>query len=174
MGIIDRYYWKGGRSTFGIVSKLVNCWYSRKILKMGSYIGNPRCFESRPVFPHGIAGIFISGGAHIGRNCVIFQQVTIGSNGLPDSKGYGFPSIGDNVLIGAGAKIIGNVTIGSHCRIGANAVVTTDIPDNCVVVMGPPRVIQKSNLKNAFYTTGADGMMYIDEGDGPQHISLDC
>ena len=54
-----------------------------------------------------------------------------------------FHSLGDRVYIGAGAKIIGNVTIGNNVRIGANCVVTTDIPDNATVVLERPRVIRK-------------------------------
>ena len=57
-------------------------------------------------FLHGTFGIFISGGSKIGKNCTIFQQVTIGSNMLIDSKGIGFPNIGDNCLIGAGRKLL--------------------------------------------------------------------
>ena len=93
-----------------------------KLKYYGSYIGPTAKFESEPCFPHGIIGVFISGGSTIGKNCVIFQQVTIGSNALKGSPGYGAPVIGDNCYIGAGAKIIGNVKIGNNCRIGANAV----------------------------------------------------
>jgi serine O-acetyltransferase len=95
----------------------------------------------KPVFPHGLNGIFISQRAVIGKNCVIFQQVTIGSNSLKDSQKIGAPVLGDNVYIGAGAKIIGKITIGSNVRIGANAIVVMDIPDNSTVVMNKPRII---------------------------------
>ena len=115
-------------------------------------------------FIHGVYGIFISGGAHIGENCIIFQQVTIGSNMLIDSKGFGSPTIGDNCLIGAGAKIIGKVKIGNNCRIGANAVVTTDMPDNSVCVMGKPVLIQKENLQNIIYQKSKDGWGYTKNG----------
>lgn len=91
--------------------------------------------------PHGLSGIFISSGALIGSGCTVFQQVTIGSNTLPDSRGAGAPRIGKNVFVGAGAKIIGNVTVGDNVRIGANCVVTSDIPDNATVVLPAPRVI---------------------------------
>ncbi|MBQ1977727.1 MAG: serine O-acetyltransferase, partial [Ruminococcus sp.] len=70
-------------------------------------------------------------------------QVVIGSNNDKDSKGYGAPVIGNNVLIGAGAKIIGNVKIGNNVKIGANCCVATDIPDNATVVMEKPRIIIK-------------------------------
>lgn len=91
--------------------------------------------------PHGLAGIFISYGARVGKGCTIFHQVTIGSNTLPDSRGRGAPVIGDNVYIGAGAKIIGAVTVGDGARIGANAVVTFDVPPNATVVLEAPKVI---------------------------------
>ena len=98
--------------------------------------------------PHGGNGIFISRGAEIGKNCVIFQQVTIGSNTLRGTKHPGVPKIGDNVYIGAGAKIIGRVVVGSNVRIGANAVIVNDVPDNCTVVMGSVRVIEKETENN--------------------------
>lgn len=98
-------------------------------------------FAGAPKFPHGIAGIFVSEGAKVGKDCVIFHQVTLGSNTLPGSRGVGCPVIGDNVYIGCGAKIIGNVHIGNNVRIGANCVVTRDVPDNATVVLEQPRVI---------------------------------
>ena len=115
-------------------------------------------------FVHGVYGIFISGGAKIGRNCTIFQQVTIGSNMLIDSKGLGSPQIGDNCLIGAGAKIIGNVKIGNNCRIGANTVVAVDLPDNSVCVAGKPVILQKENLVNQIYAKSVDGWGYYEDG----------
>ena len=104
--------------------------------------GIPCCDHIKPfTTPHGLAGIFISYGAKVGEGCTIYHQVTIGSNTLPDSKGQGAPTIGNNVFIGTGAKIIGNVTVGDNARIGANAVVTFDVPDNATVVQEAPRVI---------------------------------
>ena len=64
-----------------------------------------------------------------------------------------------HVYIGAGAKIIGGVTIGDHCRIGANAVVYTDMPPHSVAVCAPTRIIQKQSLDNT-YTTVLDGQTY--------------
>lgn len=95
--------------------------------------------------PHGFSGIYISKKSIIGKNCIIFQQVTIGSNDLKESKNYGAPKIGDNVYIGAGAKIIGNVNVGNNVKIGANCVVVSDIPDNSTVVLNSPRIIRERN-----------------------------
>ena len=105
-------------------------------------------FGGKPDFPHGFYGIFISYGAKLGKGCTIFQHVTIGSNTLKGTKNPGAPVIGDNVYIGAGAKIIGGVTIGNNVRIGANCVVTQDIPDNATVVLPAPRVIQREGPAN--------------------------
>ena len=109
-------------------------------------------FKGYPILPHGFFGIFISAGASIGENCVIFHHVTIGSNTLLDSKSAGSPTIGDNVYIGAGAKIIGNVHIGSNVRIGANAIVVKDVADNSIVVLDSIKTITKSKpFDNSYY-----------------------
>jgi serine O-acetyltransferase len=127
----------------------------------GNFIEYSTVFLNQPCFPHGIRGIFISGDAQIGRNCVIFQQVTIGSNYLPKSKRMGAPRIGDNCFIGAGAKIIGGITIGSGSRIGAGCVVCEDVPENSVVVLNAPRVIRReSPPRNHYYGRRKDGWYY--------------
>ena len=93
------------------------------------------------VFPHGLSGIHFSMGAVVGHGCTILHHVTIGSNTLTDSPGFGAPVIGDNVFIGTGAAIIGGVRVGNNVRIGANAVVVRDVPDNATVVAAPSRII---------------------------------
>lgn len=80
--------------------------------------------------PH-LYDIVISKYVAIGKNCTIFHQVTIGVNERSSSKDA--PQIGDNVYIGAGAKIIGKIVMGDNCVIGANAVVTKDIQANMIV-----------------------------------------
>ena len=107
--------------------------------------------DGEPNFPHGLAGIFVSSNAKIGKNCTIFHQVTIGSNTLKESKRQGAPVIGDNVYIGCGAKIIGGITIGNNVRIGANCVVVCDIPDNSTVVLESPRVIVHDEARDNSY-----------------------
>lgn len=132
--------------------------------KHNSYIGINTSFKNIPHFPHGVSGIFISDSACIGKDAIIFQSVTIGSNTLIDSKGNGAPSIGDNVYIGAGAKIIGSVKVGNNVRIGANAVVVEDVPDNSVVVMNKPRVIFKKKIDNRYVKQIGDDKYYYKDG----------
>lgn len=96
-------------------------------------------FKGRPILGHGLNGIVIAGGAKIGKNCEISHQVTIGR-----SKN-GVPTIGNNVYIGPGAKIFGNIKVGNNVRIGANCVVFENVPDNATVVLQRPRVIIKSS-----------------------------
>jgi len=121
--------------------------------QQGSSVAWNASFSGIPCFPHGMKSIFVSGGATIGSNCVIFQQVTIGSNMLAGSLGKGAPQIGNNCYIGAGAKIVGNVRIGNNVRIGANAVVYKDVPENSVVLSGEQRVLsERLNMDNRFYS----------------------
>lgn len=91
----------------------------------GSSISLNTKFEVIPIFPHGLYGIFISGGAKIGKNVTIYQHVTIGFVNTIGSKHIGSPTIGDNVVI------------------GANAVVIDDVPDNCIVAGIPAKIIKQ-------------------------------
>ena len=135
-----------------IIIKYIEIYKINKILnRYNSFIGLNAKIGKNIIFPHGLNGIFISNGAEIGDNCVIFHQVTIGSNNLEGSKRNGSPKIGNNVYIGAGAKIIGNVKVGDNVRIGANCVVSKDVEANSTIVLGENRIIKHNNkLKNEF------------------------
>lgn len=109
------------------------------------------------ILPHGVCGVFITQSAVIGSNVVVFQQVTIGANTIKDSKSYGAPTIGNDVYIGAGAKIIGKVIVSDNVRIGANAVVVKDVPCNALVVCAEPRVIIKEQKLNNLFTPYIEG-----------------
>jgi serine O-acetyltransferase len=89
------------------------------------------------LIPHPV-GVVIHPDVQIGANCLIFQQVTIGTR---KARGGGVPQIGNHVDIGAGAKILGAIRIGDHARIGANAVVVRDVPEGKTAI-GIPAVIR--------------------------------
>jgi len=80
-------------------------------------------------------GITIAPGVIIGRNCDISQHITIGLSGQGEKAGV--PTIGDNVYIAPGAQVFGKISVGSNVKIGANAVIYKDIPDNAIVVLDP-------------------------------------
>ncbi len=83
--------------------------------------------------------LIVHGKVVIGKNCTLSQGVTIGKANR--GRRLGYPTLGDNIYIGPGAKIVGAVRIGSNVAIGANSVVTIDVPDNAVVAGVPARIV---------------------------------
>lgn len=106
-------------------------------LKLGNQIGGG-------IFIHHYSCIIISPCAVIGRNFTVYQGVTIGR--VHEGKKAGVPIIGDNVTIFAGAKVIGNIRIGNNVTVGANSVVTSDVPDNAIVAGVPARILRIKNI----------------------------
>lgn len=93
---------------------------------------------------HGM-GVVIGETAIIGNNVLLYQGVTLGGTGLAHGKRH--PTIGNNVVIGAGAKVLGDITIGDNSYIGANAVVIRDVPANSTVVGVPGRITKQDGKK---------------------------
>lgn len=89
---------------------------------------------------HGM-GVVIGETSIIGDNVTLFQGVTLGGTGK--EKGKRHPTLGNNVVVGTGAKVLGNITIGDNVAIGANAVVIKDVPSNSTVVGVPGRVVKQ-------------------------------
>jgi len=106
---------------------------------MGTHRNLGAQFAEPPQLPHGLNGIIVSHNAVIGKNCRIYHQVTIG-----EGRG-GAPVLGDHVVIGAGAKLIGGIMIGNYVKIGAGCVVMQDIQDGAVVLPGPLNIIVKDS-----------------------------
>ncbi len=103
-------------------------------------VASPMCHIESPLkLPHRLNGIIIGRNVSIGRNVTIYQNVTIA-----ECNSSAFTRIEDNVMIGAGAVIIRNVTIGRGAKIGANSVILNDIPAGGVAVGNPARIIVKS------------------------------
>jgi serine O-acetyltransferase len=128
-------------------------------LTQGNRLGAILCVFLRPVFPGQTSlylacpkigpGLFLQhafstvvAAASIGSNCWINQQVTIG---FSDSTAG--PVLGDNVVVSAGAKVIGPIHVGNNVTIGANAVVVKDVPDDCVVVGVPAYIVRRRGVK---------------------------
>lgn len=98
----------------------------------------------RLVIDHGM-GIVIGETAEIGDDCLIYHGVTLGGTGKDVGKRH--PTIGDNVLIGTGAKVLGPIKVGSGSRIAANSVVLSEIPPNSTAVGVPAKVVRKDGKK---------------------------
>ena len=90
-------------------------------------------------------GVIIGETAIIGDNVTLYQGVTLGGTGKEQGKRH--PTIGNNVMISAGAKILGSFTIGDNSKIGAGSVVLEEVPPNCTVVGVPGRIVKMDNKK---------------------------
>lgn len=106
---------------------------------------------------HGM-GVVIGETAVIGDNCLLYQGVTLGGTGK--DKGKRHPTLKNNVLVGAGAKVLGPFTVGNNVKIAANAVVLNAIPDNCTAV-GVPAHIVKMNGKKVHKVTADIDQIHI-------------
>ena len=115
----------------------------------------------RLVIDHGM-GIVIGETAEIGDDCLIYHGVTLGGTGKETGKRH--PTIGNNVLIGTGAKVLGPITVGDGSRVAANAVVLKDIPENSTAVGSPARVV-KVDGKRVNYVSEVDQVNVIDPMD---------
>lgn len=148
-------YLLGGASTNAILTyriawffkqkkvRFLSAYYIRKLeKKFGLYISRDAEIKPGLSLPHPI-GVVIGQGVKIGENVVIYQHVTLGGARRGDWKANNYPTIGDGTVIFSGAVIVGKINIGKNCVIGANAVVTKDIPDNATAVGVPARIISK-------------------------------
>lgn len=116
--------------------------FEYKILKkFNCHISGKSCIMPGLKIPHPV-GIVIGSGVRAGSNLVLYQNVTLGQN-----KGQ-YPLIGDNVVIYAGAKVIGDITIGNNVVIGTNAVVTHDVEDDAIVCGITAKKLNARNFDN--------------------------
>lgn len=152
--VVQRYnhdkYWRYRAividpSKGSLLGDLFRLYYIKRVdafncASMGTHRNLGAAFATPPHLPHGLNGIIVSHNVVVGKNCTIFHQVTIG-----EGRG-GAPTIGDNVMIGAGAKLVGGIRIGNNVRIGAGCVVVQDIPDNATVVLDNIRIISHENI----------------------------
>ncbi len=139
-----------------IMHRIAHVFFKMKILFLPRYISQLAKFLTgieihpgatigkRLFIDHGM-GVVIGETTIIGDNVTLYQGVTLGGTGK--EKGKRHPSIGNNVVIGTGAKVLGNITVGDNSYIGANAVVIKDVPPNSTVVGVPGRVTRQDGKK---------------------------
>lgn len=118
-----------------------------RMQKYGVYISPNAIIGDGIKFPHPV-GIVIGTGAIIGKNVMIFQNVTLGGARIGDYRENNYPTIGNNVVIFAGAVIVGKVSIGDNATIGANAVVLSDVPAGATCVGVPGKIVQLKAMRD--------------------------
>ena len=106
---------------------------------------HPGATIGRKFFIDHTTGVVIGETAIIGENVSIYQGVTLG--GVSTAKGKRHPTIGNHVVVGCNAAVLGDITIGDNVRVGAGAVVLKDVPDGCTVVGVPGRIVSRAGIK---------------------------
>jgi serine O-acetyltransferase len=120
-------------------------WYSQRTVHKTGIEIHPGATIGKGLFiDHGY-GVVIGETAIVGDNVTLYQGVTLGGTGK--EKGKRHPTIGDNVMISAGAKVIGSFTVGENSKIGAGSVVLSEVPPNSTVVGVPGRVVKRDNVR---------------------------
>ncbi len=125
--------------------RLLARWQSQRCVKRTGIEIHPAAKIGRRFFIDHGTGVVIGETTEIGDDCTLYQGVTLGGTGKDQGKRH--PTLGNNVMVGAGAKVLGPITIGNNVRIAAGAVVLTDIPDNCTAVGIPAKVVRRDGEK---------------------------
>jgi serine O-acetyltransferase len=120
-------------------------WYSQRIARRTGIEIHPGATIGKGLFIDHGTGVIIGETAIIGDNVTLYQGVTLGGTGK--EKGKRHPTIEDNVMVSAGAKILGSFTVGENSKIGAGSVVLSEVPPNSTVVGVPGRVVKRDNVK---------------------------
>lgn len=106
---------------------------------------HPAAQLGRRLFIDHAMGVVIGETTIVGDDCVLYQGVTLGGTGNESGKRH--PTLGNGVVVGSGAKVLGNITIGDHVRIGGNSVVVKDVPSDCTVVGVPGRIVRRNGCR---------------------------
>ena len=120
-------------------------WISQRSVRKTGIEIHPGATIGKGLFIDHGAGVVIGETAILGDNVTLFQGVTLGGNGK--EKGKRHPTLGDNVMVSAGAKILGSFTIGENTKIGAGSVVLQEVPPNSTVVGVPGRIVKRDNVR---------------------------
>lgn len=116
-------------------------WLSQKAVRKTGIEIHPGAQIGKGLFIDHGSGVIIGETTIIGDNCTLYQGVTLGGTGKEQGKRH--PTLGNNVMVSAGAKVLGSFTIGDNCKIGAGSVVLEEVPPNCTVVGIPGRIVKR-------------------------------
>ena len=135
---VGRWFWRHGLRWLGRLTSHIGRWLTGIEIHPGATIGR------RVFIDHGM-GVVIGETAEIGEDTTLYHGVTLG--GTTWNKGKRHPTLGRNVVVGAGAKILGPIKIGDGAKIGSNAVVVKDVPEGATVVGIPGRIVDAGPTK---------------------------
>lgn len=141
-------------------------WYSQRTARKTGIEIHPGAIIGKGLFIDHGHGVVIGETTIIGDNVTLYQGVTLGGTGKETGKRH--PTIGDNVMVSAGAKILGSFTVGENSKIGAGSVVLSEVPPNSTVVGVPGRVVKREN-----YNKPREDMDQVNLPD-PVQRELEC
>ena len=133
--IANKLYYKGWKKLSRVINGISSFLTKTDI--------HPACTIGRRVFIDHAIGVVIGATAIVEDDVLIYQGVTLG--GVSLDKGKRHPTVKSNTVIGSGAKVLGNITIGRNSKVGANSVVVCDVPDNSTAVGVPAKIIRRDN-----------------------------
>ena len=120
-------------------------WVSQKAVRKTGIEIHPGAKIGKGLFIDHGSGVIIGETAELGDNVTLYQGVTLGGTGKEQGKRH--PTLKDNVMVSAGAKVLGSFTIGENSKIGAGSVVLKEVPPNCTVVGVPGRIVKRDDVK---------------------------
>ena len=120
-------------------------WVSQKAVRKTGIEIHPGAKIGKGLFIDHGSGVIIGETAELGDNVTLYQGVTLGGRGKEQGKRH--PTLKDNVMVSAGAKVLGSFTIGENSKIGAGSVVLKEVPPNCTVVGVPGRIVKRDDVK---------------------------
>ena len=144
-GLHAQIYYRVAHWLYGHKCLFLARWVSQRAKRRTGVEIHPAAkIGRRLVIDHG-TGIVIGATAEIGDDCLLYQGVTLGGTGKDVGKRH--PTLGNNVMVGAGAKVLGPFKVGNNARIAANSVVLREVPDNCTVVGIPGHIVRVGGEK---------------------------
>lgn len=120
-------------------------WVSQRAVRKTGIEIHPGAKIGKGLFIDHGSGVIIGETAELGDNVTLYQGVTLGGTGKEQGKRH--PTLRDNVMVNAGAKVLGSFTIGENSKIGAGSVVLKEVPPNCTVVGVPGRIVKRDDVK---------------------------
>ena len=136
--VVEHWLWTHGLKSLARISSQFTRFMTGVEIHPGAQIG-------RRFFIDHAMGVIIGETTIIGDDCTLYQGVTLGGTGNETGKRH--PTLGNNVIVGVGAAVLGNITVGDNSKIGGGAVAVKDVPPNCTVVGIPGRIVKRDGKR---------------------------